>query len=239
MSIQLNKKGPTQASRVIHACIQKTVLYCSFVFSVCIQCVRDKIVCNEMLKSVKIFILISCISLYGEFIQPLHAQYLSLQGVNTSKILSDFTTADFDISSATGAEVNYTNYFLLNLNYNVGAEYLFTDAADMLLLKTGLSKMYLVPSSFHKAKNKESVSYYTNNWLASLDLNFYNGFIFEDTSANYIFAAEPAWNLAYMLGKKKRFFIGAEIGVRYSLVPSAVYKHELGVPFQFGIKYEL
>lgn len=167
------------------------------------------------------------------------AQYISLQGVNTTKVLSDYTTLDFDISSAFGGEVNYSNSFFFGLYYNIGTEYLIMENANLYLLKTGISKVYLAPSSFNRAKNKESVSYITNNWLSSIDLNFYNGALQNDSSFVYAFAAEPCWNVFYALGNKKTFFIGGEIGLRYTLFSSELNASEIGIPFQIGIKYEL
>lgn len=189
---------------------------------------------NLLKNLVASLIFISCI-------QSLPAQYISLHGLNATRVLSDNTEIDFDISAAVGGDLTYTNYFLFNLYYNIGAEYLNADGSNLFYLKTGISKTYLAPSSFNKAKNKESVSYITNNWLASLDLNFYNGFLQQGTELNYVFAAEPAWNLAYMLGKKKRFFIGGEFALRYTLYPGDVYGvgSEISVPVQLGVKYEL
>ncbi|MBC8048325.1 MAG: hypothetical protein H7Y00_16110 [Fimbriimonadaceae bacterium] len=169
------------------------------------------------------------------------AQYISIYGINTSRILIDNTTFDADFFSASGGEISYSNYFLFGFNYNLGVEYLLPDDANLFLLKTGISRIYLMPSSFNHAKNKESVTYITNNWLASLDLNFYNGVLQQVSTSNYVFAVEPAWNLAYALGKKKKFYIGGEIAVRYTLFPNDVYdfKSEISIPFKLGVKYEL
>jgi hypothetical protein len=175
------------------------------------------------------------------FFRPAQAQYISLQGVNITHVLTDNIVIDFDVSSAIGGDLNYSGYLFRNLNYNLGAAYLSAEDAEIFFLKTGISKIYLVPTSFNKAKNKESVSYITNNWLGSLDLNCYNGLLLQGTEVLYVFAAEPAWNLAYMLGKKKRFFIGGVFALRYTLYPGGAYAalSQVGIPVQLGVKYEL
>lgn len=176
--------------------------------------------------------------LFVLFSDKMKAQYLSLSALDQIQFISDYSSFEIDPLSAYGAELNYSNNFIFTLNYNVGTEFLIADESNMALLKTGISKIYLAPSSFNKAKNKESVSYSKNNWLSSLDLNIYNGYLFSSTDAYYIFAAEPAWNVFFMIGKKKRFFIGGELALRYTLFPSE-NTSTFNFPVQLGLKYEI
>lgn len=166
------------------------------------------------------------------------AQYISLYGVNISHIL---TGSNFDpgLLSASGGELTYNNYLGFGFNYNAGAEYLRAPATDVFLLQTGFSRTLTSPSSFSHAKNKESVSMTTNNWLTSVDLNLYDGFSRSGAGTWYVFSVQPSYSFAYALGSKKNFYVGGTFGINYTLIPQADTKSSVSIPLKAGIKIGL
>lgn len=166
------------------------------------------------------------------------AQYISLYGVNMTQLLSG-TNFDADILSASGGELTYNNYLGFGFNYNAGAEYLRSGGGDIFLLQTGLSRTLTSPSSFSHAKNKESVSMTTNNWLTSVDLNLYDGFSRSGAGTWYVFSVQPSYSFAYALGSKKNFYIGGTLGISYTLIPQADTKSSLSIPLKAGVKIGL
>lgn len=145
------------------------------------------------------------------------AQQINIQTGNAVGVMynSEF---DFDIASGFSFSGTYTSAIKkFKVNYNLGAEYSIAGWGNQVLIQTGISKVWMRPSGFIRAADKESVTYIKSNWLVSTDVNIYNGFALFNPTSLYVFAVEPAVVASYKTGD--RFFISGTIAPRFTWSP--------------------
>lgn len=151
------------------------------------------------------------------FTTCISAQQYTIQLGNATGILYN-STFDFDISSGLMFDATYTSAIRkTGLLYNLGTEYAIAGWGSMILLQTGISKVWMRPTGFIRAADKESVTYIKNNWLLTTDLNIYNGLALFRPSPLYVLAVEPACAISYKTGDY--FFISGSIAPRFTWCP--------------------
>ncbi|MFN3939710.1 MAG: hypothetical protein ACK4IY_03930 [Chitinophagales bacterium] len=169
------------------------------------------------------------------------AQQIHIQAGNAVGILYN---AEFDLDMASGFTFSstYTSVLRkLNVIYNLGAEYSIAGWGNQVLLQTGISKVWMRPSGFIRAADKESVTYIKSNWLVSTDLNMYNGVALFRPAPLYVFAVEPAVIAAYKTGD--RFFISGTVAPRFTWCPGYIDYGEINsytdILFKIGVAWFL
>lgn len=157
-------------------------------------------------------ILLLCISTFAK------AQQYSIQAGNAVGVMYN-NTFDLDIASGFTLDATYTSVIRkFAVLYNAGLEYSITGWGSQVLLQTGLSKVWLRPSGFIRAADKESVTYIKSNWMLSTDLNVYNGVALFRPAPLHVFAVEPALVISYKTGD--HFFITGAIAPRFTWCPA-------------------
>lgn len=169
----------------------------------------------------------------------LHAQQYSVQAGNAVGLYYN-NNFDFDISSGFTLDATYTSVIKkFGVLYNLGAEYSITGWGSQVLIQTGYSKVWMRPTGFIRAADKESVTYIKSNWMISTDLNIYNGFALTKPNPLYVFAVEPAFVASYKTGS--HFFITGTIAPRFTWSPAYKEYGEINsytdIVFKLGVSW--
>ena len=115
-----------------------------------------------------------------------------------------------------GRFIYSNNLGILRFRYNIGASFVQDVWAGHPSVTAGISGVFMKPSGFIKAQTAEDVTYITNKWYLSVDINSVHAAIPVDDSWVYQWGIEPAVVIGRPISKKVLFILSPSYRLNYS-----------------------